>query len=128
MKFYTGVLSIAVMLTACACGNDYYTIEDFAGVKKIDTHVHLNAESTALAELAKEDNFRLITVNVDVPRETLADQKKFALHQISQYPDQVDFLTAFTLLLTVGVTTHTACSNKSDRAADGPVFSDPAMG
>lgn len=98
MKFYTGVLSIAAMLLAGACGSDYYSMEDFSSVKKIDTHVHLNGESPALAELAKEDNFRVITVNVDVPRETLDNQKKFALHQISQFPDQVDFLTAFTLV------------------------------
>lgn len=98
MRFCTGVLMIAAMLLAAACENVYYTMDDFSSVKKIDTHVHLNAESPVLAELAKEDNFRLITVNVDVPRETLANQKKFALHQISLYPDQVDFLTAFTLV------------------------------
>ncbi len=98
MKFITGALAVLAMLLAGACGDVYYTMDDFSSVKKIDTHVHLNAESPALAELAKEDNFRMLTVNVDVPRETLTNQKKFALLQIEQNPDQVDFLTAFTLV------------------------------
>ena len=95
MRFITGVL---VVLLAGACGSKYYSMEDFTTVRKIDTHVHLNAENPALAELAKEDNFKLLTVNVDVPRETLPNQKKFALHQIKLNPDRVNFLTAFTLV------------------------------
>lgn len=93
------LISILLSLLIVSCGtSDYYTVEDFANVKKIDTHMHLNAELTALTEQAKEDNFELLTVNVDVgDYPTLDDQERFALHQIKEFPDRVDYLTAFTL-------------------------------
>lgn len=81
-----------------ACKNDFYTLEDYPRIKKIDTHVHLNSKNTALAELAKADNFHLLAVNVDVPSyPALKEQKAFALHQISLFKNEIDFLTAFTL-------------------------------
>jgi len=87
-----------IVLTWGACMNDHYTLNDYYKVKKIDTHMHLNAESTALAEQAKEDNFRLLTVNVDAPHyPSLEEQKRLALDQIAEFPDRVNFLTAFTL-------------------------------
>ena len=61
--------------------------------------MHLNAEHVALVEQAKEDNFKLLTVNVDVSSyPSLEDQERYALHQIKRFPDDVNFLTAFTLL------------------------------
>jgi hypothetical protein len=81
-----------------SCSSDYYNFDDFTRVQKIDTHCHLNASSPALAEQAKQDNFKLLTVNVDVnDYPSVVDQEKFALHQIQQSPDQVQYLTAFTL-------------------------------
>jgi hypothetical protein len=89
----------AIIITlAGACSGEYYTEDDFKTVKKIDTHMHLNAESTALSELAKEDNFRLLDVMVDVSDyPPIEDQEKFALHQANAFPEQVAYLTAFTL-------------------------------
>ena len=81
-----------------SCSSDYYSIKDFKNVKKIDTHMHLNAEHLALAQQAEEDNFKLLTVNVDVNSyPTIDDQERFALHQIKAFPDRIDFLTAFDL-------------------------------
>ena len=60
--------------------------------------MHLNAEDPALTEQAKADNFKLLTVNVDVSDyPSVEDQERYALHQIKQSPDDVDYLTAFTL-------------------------------
>jgi len=95
MRILCPILLLSLLLS---CSSDYYTIEDFNAVKKIDTHMHLNANDLALAEQAKEDNFQLLTVNVDVNSyPTLEDQEKFALHQIKEFPDRIDFLSAFTL-------------------------------
>lgn len=99
MKFpiYSFCITGVVLLFG-SCKNDHYTLDDFTKVKKVDTHMHLNAANTALAEQAKEDNFRLLTINVDVPHyPPLAEQRIHALHQISEFPDRVNFLTAFTL-------------------------------
>lgn len=88
--------SLIVSLTAfLSCGKRYYTEEDFLKVKKIDTHVHLNSESTSLVRQALNDNFRLLTVNVDVPDyPSLDDQEQFALHQI-KHAINVEYISAF---------------------------------
>ena len=60
--------------------------------------MHLNSEQLALAQQAEEDNFKLLTVNVDVNSyPTLEDQERFAIHQIKGFPDRINFLTAFDL-------------------------------
>ncbi len=94
------VFLITIVLSCCSsCQNVFYTMDDFTKVIKIDTHIHLNSSNTALAEQAREDNFKLLTINVDVPRyPSLAEQKAQALHQINLFPDRVNFVTAFTLI------------------------------
>jgi len=93
------IIQTAILLAlASACSSDYYSESDFNKVKKIDTHMHLHSENTILSELAIEDNFRLVDVMVDVPSyPPVEDQEKLALHQVSAYPDQVNYLTTFTL-------------------------------
>lgn len=81
-----------------SCRGDYYTVDDFYKVDKIDTHVHLNSEDPVLAELAREDKFLLLTISVDVPSYVnLEEQQRLALLQISKNPDRVKYLTAFNL-------------------------------
>jgi predicted TIM-barrel fold metal-dependent hydrolase len=92
------LLLIPLTTLLMACGEKYYTPGDFTKVKKIDTHTHHNAESTALADLAREDNFLLLTVNVDVPDYLrLEEQQRLALLQKQQNPGRIEFLSAFSL-------------------------------
>jgi hypothetical protein len=51
MKFLHIILLLSIL---GSCSSDYYSIEDFKHVKKIDTHMHLNAEQLALAQQAEE--------------------------------------------------------------------------
>ena len=82
-----------------SCGDEYYQKEDFSSVKKIDTHTHPNAESTALVEQAKADNFILLAVNVDVPDYLdLPEQQRLTLLQKEKFPEQIEFLSAFSLM------------------------------
>src|SRR5687767_14630857 len=78
---------ILVLLTFLSCSSEYYSLDDFNKVQKIDTHMHLNSEQPALTEQAQQDNFRLLTVNVDVPDAPIDDQERFAIHQINLAPD-----------------------------------------
>ena len=91
-------ISLLLLITLLSCGSDHYTLEDFTKVKKIDTHMHLNSEDVALTDQARQDNFKLLTVNVDVSDyPTVDDQERYALHQVKQAPEDIDYLTAFTL-------------------------------
>ena len=93
ISFYLGIL-----LILGSCSNKYYTMEDYYTINKIDSHTHLNSKSTALVEQALKDNFKLLTINVDVPDyPSLGKQFEAATFLSKQFPDNVEFLTAFTL-------------------------------
>lgn len=73
-----------------------YRISDFASVEKIDAHVHLHGSLPTFMARAVEDNFRLLTINVnygDFP--PLAQQKSDALVLRQACPDRVAFATTF---------------------------------
>jgi hypothetical protein len=89
-----GLASLICLVSACE--KDYYTMDDFPSIKKVDTHVHLNSRDTSIVEQARQDNFLLLTINVDVPSYVpLEEQRGYALHQIEKFPNDVRFLTAF---------------------------------
>jgi hypothetical protein len=89
---------IGTLVAMSSCTNEYYTQDDFYSVEKIDTHIHINSESTAFADQAKADKFLLLDVSVDVPDyPNVLEQQRLALLQIKQNPNQVKYLTAFDL-------------------------------
>jgi predicted TIM-barrel fold metal-dependent hydrolase/lysophospholipase L1-like esterase len=78
---------------------EYYSLEDFASVKKIDAHVHLTEEAdTAFVRQAEADNFRLLNINVYGSWGTpLEEQQDFALREIQTFPGRMGYATAFSL-------------------------------
>lgn len=96
MKTTSYKLLPAVFLLSAACTSDYYTVDDYASVRKVDTHIHINSESPALTDLAKEDNFFLLTVNVDAGT-PIDDQERYARIQIEHAPKQVAYLSTFSM-------------------------------
>lgn len=73
---YAGMLALALFMQNCTQSNKtssggesadttYYSMEDFRKVEKYDTHAHINAYDTTFIQLAKEDNFRLLALNVN---------------------------------------------------------------
>lgn len=80
-----------------SCDDGYYTKEDFSSVPKVDAHFHINSESSAMTDLAREDNFRLLTVNVDNGVRPLEGQYHFATYQATHSSDVVNFITTFDL-------------------------------
>jgi hypothetical protein len=91
------VIALIVTAALVSCDSGYYTMEDFSSVPKVDAHFHINSESTAMVELAREDNFRLLTVNVDNGRRPLDTQYHFATYQAEHSPEVVEFISAFDL-------------------------------
>ncbi len=93
--FVSGLVGTMIIVS---CDKAYYTIEDFNTVEKIDTHIHINTEHTAFADQAKVDNFKLLNVSVDAPHyPVVSEQQRLSLHQIKQNPDNINYLTTFTL-------------------------------
>jgi hypothetical protein len=88
--------SVCVMLLLVSCDKEFYELGDFSSVRKVDTHVHLSSSNTSLADLATEDNFLLLTVNVDAGMD-LDSQERFALQQIGYAPAKINYLTTFSV-------------------------------
>ncbi|CAN5581567.1 hypothetical protein BH23BAC1_BH23BAC1_46480 [soil metagenome] len=56
-------LLILLLISSCGQnqenGEDYYTIDDFENVEKVDVHVHIRTERDAFVEQARKDNFKV---------------------------------------------------------------------
>jgi predicted TIM-barrel fold metal-dependent hydrolase len=75
---------------------EHYLPEDFKKVEKIDAHIHVNTIDKSLPEQAVEDNFILISINVDAfDYYTIEQQQEFCLNQHNNYPDRFYYLTSF---------------------------------
>ena len=76
----------------------HYGMSDFAHVRKFDAHVHLNVDDPALVQLALEDGFELMTINVDAPDFTpIAGQRAIAIAMADAYPGEVHWSTSFSM-------------------------------
>ncbi len=72
---------------------EYYTVEDYRKVEKID--VHVNTFEKVLLEKAVEDNFLFVSINTDAYEEPIEKQQEFALVQQENFPGRFFYLTTF---------------------------------
>ena len=79
--------------------DSFYTAEDFYKVEKIDAHVHINSYKKDFVLQAAEDNFRLITINLDDVNEPppMELQQQMALQQLKVFPDRIAYATTFSI-------------------------------
>lgn len=92
---YLFIAAIAVV----SCQNkNYYSLEDFSKVEKIDSHYHIYTENENSVEQAKKDNFRLLNINTysgGCERVVEAHQGLKSLKQ--QFPETTEFTATFCL-------------------------------
>lgn len=86
-------------LSACAApGDGTYAVSDFAGVRKIDAHVHVNVADDAFLNQAAADNFEILSINVDYPAfPSISDQAKVAHHYAEADPERFHYATTFSM-------------------------------
>ncbi|MBL7697026.1 MAG: amidohydrolase family protein [Chitinophagaceae bacterium] len=75
--------------------DEFYDVNDFASVRKYDTHIHLEVEKTTMVPQAIKDNFHLLNINGDWGPIDVPDQQKIALKVEQEYPEQVAFAASF---------------------------------
>lgn len=74
----------------------YYSEDDFLNVKKVDAHVHMNTLHPYFNEVAKKNNFRLVSINTKVPGyPSLSSQQKIILDHKKQYAQNLFHLASF---------------------------------
>jgi predicted TIM-barrel fold metal-dependent hydrolase len=88
------MLLAAPVLAAAA---DSYTMADFEKVPKIDAHLHLHGtEQAAFLRLARQDNFKALTINVDYPDfPPLEQQRRVARELARAEPQRVAWVASF---------------------------------
>jgi hypothetical protein len=97
MRLYAVIFSSLILLTVSSCSEKYYTEADFNKTKKIDAHIHIRSTSSAVSDLAKEDAFQMINVNVASSDSALQEQEKYTDYQVAAHPEQIFFLGAFSM-------------------------------
>ena len=76
----------------------YYTPDDFTKVEKFDTHVHINTTDASLIEQAAQDNFRLLTINVDAPHyPAIVEQQELSTGHVKAFPARVAYATTISV-------------------------------
>jgi predicted TIM-barrel fold metal-dependent hydrolase len=89
---------ISTGLTIISCNENYYTMDDFSKVPKIDAHYHLYTNETGSLELAKKNNFRLIGINTySGDCEHVADVHQWSKNANADYPGTFEFTATFCL-------------------------------
>ena len=105
---YLYLLPMAVFLQQCTQGSnlksdtkdsDYYTVEDFKSLDKIDAHFHIQSDAdTVFIKQAEEDNFRVLNLNVYKDNgKPIEEQQEFSIRMIKAFPDRVAWGTTFSL-------------------------------
>jgi predicted TIM-barrel fold metal-dependent hydrolase len=89
-------IPVVLLLLLFSCRNSYYTEKDFASSLKIDAHVHINCADGLFEKVAAENNFLLLTINVDHAGEPdLKTQHDIALMSVRDHPGKVFYSASF---------------------------------
>lgn len=87
---------IVALFSSFGCQSNFYSINDYQSVPKIDSHVHLNSDKGFFEEQAKKDNFILLTVNVDHSDSTSVNQQmEQSVKLVNKYPGKVFYGATF---------------------------------
>jgi len=76
---------------------NYYAMDDYADVPKMDVHIHITTERPDFVNKAQDENFRLINVclEYDDGWNDVYSQYRYGLHHHLQSPETVEVVTAF---------------------------------
>ncbi len=92
-------LFILVSISLFSCkNNDFYSMEDFGKVEKIDAHYHIYTDKNVSLEQAQKDNFKLFAINTfsgGCERVVEAHQWLTTLHQ--KHPADFEYSATFCL-------------------------------
>ncbi|TFH28268.1 MAG: amidohydrolase [Bacteroidia bacterium] len=91
------ILSLFLFLfISCKNEPDYYSVDDFEEVEKIDVHFHYLSMDTRYMEFASSLNFRLLSPNWD-GEVSIDEQLKISKYMHGAYPETFAFLGTFSV-------------------------------
>ena len=89
---YLGILLMAFCLQNCTQNKksqpEFYTLEDYITVPKIDAHVHILTSDGSFIKQSKEENFQLLNINVDAPSvRPIEEQREISIQHLKTFSD-----------------------------------------
>jgi len=67
---------------------EFYTVDDYKTVKKIDAHVHILTSNESFIRQSRADGFRLLDINVDAPSvRPFEEQREIAIRHLENFKD-----------------------------------------
>lgn len=97
MRIFQILLYFIAFLTI-SCSSKYHQESDFDKIKKIDAHFHLNSSRSAAVTQAENDNFQLLTINVDTEDyDKVRNQFSTARGQKETNPGRIDIIATFSM-------------------------------
>lgn len=92
----------AILIAFCSClflpgcRKNFYSEKDFPSVLKIDSHIHIESDKGYFEATARQDNFILISLNVDhSDSAAVEEQHKYALESVKRFPGTVYYGSTF---------------------------------
>lgn len=74
----------------------YYTLDDFATVEKFDVHEHINTYNPYFINFAKQNNFKILSLNVGAPGyPTIPQQQQYTLAHLKNFKNDFAYTTTF---------------------------------
>lgn len=107
----SGSVLVLLIVVVCGCSHtrspeitqvgdttQFYSLDDFQRVEKVNTHFHMTREDSTHILLARANHFRLINVNVNTGDFIPIDaQRKLAVKLSHAFPKDIDWATTFTV-------------------------------
>ncbi|MCY1720766.1 amidohydrolase family protein [Prolixibacteraceae bacterium Z1-6] len=81
--------------TVISCGN-YYSMDDFKSVEKIDAHFHIYTSESTAVEQAKKDKFKLLSINTHSGAcERVIESHQWLRKLNKEYPAEMEYSGTF---------------------------------
>src|SRR5450631_2620213 len=89
---------VALLAASPALAERPYSSADFSHVRKFDAHVHANTDDHAFLDLARQDGFDLLSINVDYPDFPSLSLQAGVAHRLQAAdPHRFHFATTFSM-------------------------------
>jgi predicted TIM-barrel fold metal-dependent hydrolase len=89
---------IATIAMVSCQNKNYYSMDDFSEVEKIDSHYHIYTDNESSVEQAQKDNFRLLNINTySGGCEDVVEAHQWLKNLKQEYPETTEFTTTFCL-------------------------------
>lgn len=90
---------ILMFMVSCMEKNEYYSLDDFANVDKIDVHTHVMTDRSGFVDQAMKDNFRMLNIVVDLSQgeEFIKEQYDYCKTQKKEHPGEFGIATSFSI-------------------------------